>query len=124
MDRALGALRNLLQSAPLQCGVELSWRVLCLPHLLWTLVRSGLGWPAPIPTRAVLPPPLDEEPDSRLPPGAPWHRARTARVPVPGETRDERLIRQRRWIFARNNMLSPDDNPFAGMEFDPNRNYP
>eukprot|EP00971_Amphidinium_carterae_P112708 2231919-Amphidinium_carterae.2 len=94
------------------------------PLLLWTLVRTGLGWPAPAQSpRVEVPQPLDEEPDSLLPPGAPWHLARRARIPVPGETRDERIIRQRRWIFARNNLPSPDDSPFAGLEFDPARNY-
>eukprot|EP00971_Amphidinium_carterae_P065731 1302761-Amphidinium_carterae.1 len=67
--------------------------------------------------------PLDEERDSRLPPGAPWHQARNARIPVPGESREERIIRQRRWIFARQNLRSPDDNPFAGLVFDPAINY-
>eukprot|EP00971_Amphidinium_carterae_P025470 502641-Amphidinium_carterae.2 len=72
---------------------------------LWRLVRSGLGWPAPplgdemasegmalvdARTEPATPDPdlvhpLDAERDSKLPPGAPWHLARLARVPVPGE---------------------------------------
>eukprot|EP00971_Amphidinium_carterae_P064131 1269716-Amphidinium_carterae.1 len=47
--------------------------------------------------------PLDAKRDSRLPPGAPWHRARITRIPVPGESWEDRLIRQRRWIFAGQN---------------------
>eukprot|EP00971_Amphidinium_carterae_P250277 4968306-Amphidinium_carterae.1 len=67
--------------------------------------------------------PLDAERDSRLPPGAPWHRARIARIPVPGESYEDRIIRQRRWIFARHNLPSPDDNPFSGLVFDSAINY-
>eukprot|EP00971_Amphidinium_carterae_P197859 3926588-Amphidinium_carterae.1 len=44
--------------------------------------------------------PLDAERDSRLPPGAPWHQARIARIPVPGESLEDRIIRQRRWILS------------------------
>eukprot|EP00971_Amphidinium_carterae_P026255 517798-Amphidinium_carterae.1 len=67
--------------------------------------------------------PLDAERDSRLPPGAPWHKARIARIPVPGESLEDRIIRQRRWIFARQHLRSPDDNPISGLVFDPAINY-
>eukprot|EP00971_Amphidinium_carterae_P323198 6422987-Amphidinium_carterae.1 len=86
-------------------------------------LRAGLGWPAPLPAIEITVPPLDAEGDSQLPPGATWHRARIAQIPVPGETWDERIIRQRRWIFARQNLPSPDDNPFDGLVFDPAINY-
>eukprot|EP00971_Amphidinium_carterae_P003125 61261-Amphidinium_carterae.1 len=68
--------------------------------LLWRFVRYGLGWPAPSAAVATardmaqmaarIDPaepeaerahPLEAERDSKLPPDAPWHRARIARIP-------------------------------------------